>query len=102
MWRDLGKDLKICEAATPGPWSVAIDPELVLQDRNDAEVVWIAGCDFGKEQPKGKENARFIAEARVGWPQTIRYAMKLEEEIGRLREENAMLLEQLNQRGCRV
>lgn len=92
--RDFEKDLEICESATPGPRSIAstTDGKYVL-DCND----WVVGSII-----EHFEDARFITEARTGWPETIRYAMKLEEEIDRLREENAMLLEQLNQRGCRV
>lgn len=42
---------------------------------------------------------KFIAAAREGWPYAIRYALKLEKEIDRLRNEIDILQEQLEQRG---
>ncbi|KKX56364.1 hypothetical protein [Brevibacillus borstelensis] len=99
MRRDLQADLKICEAATPGPW--AVTGKYVVQDRHDKDdfrqVIFKA-----QHIPKLAADMRFAAEARQGWPETIRYAMGLEEEIDRLREELMIFQEQLEQRGCGV
>lgn len=43
--------------------------------------------------------AHFIAEARVGWPETIRELQAAEREIDKLRDEINLLQEQLQRRG---
>lgn len=43
----------------------------------------------------------FIKAAYERWPETIRYAMKLEEENDRLRNELNILQEQLGERGVK-
>lgn len=106
MGRDLEKDLAICEAATPGPWKI---------DDGDSEAIGIFDsngnpiCYFSGNPERGvglhgrivdKANARFAAEARVGWPYAIRYAMSLEREVDRLQNELHILQEQLEQRRC--
>lgn len=95
--RDLRADLAICEAATPGPWAVC--GRYVVRDKyelgNYRQAVFKA-----EHIPKIEADMRFAVEAREGWPYAIRRALELEEEVRRLRTENAQLLEALSQRGC--
>jgi len=86
--RDLEADLAICEAATPGPWT--FDRVSVKREEYALLLSYLSTRD----------DLRFVAEAREGWPYAIRRALAAEREIDRLRAENAMLLEALNQRGC--
>ncbi|MGF9711688.1 hypothetical protein [Paenibacillus naphthalenovorans] len=75
--RDLAADLAICNAATAGPWEyktsyygslrhdvVAPSFQLRLFDRN-------------------KNDIRFIAEARTGWPHAIERALAAEAKLER-------------------
>lgn len=88
--RDLEADLAICTAATPGPWMLAAQYELLL----DA-----AGHALGFIE--AKEDRIFAMEARQGWPYAIRRAMEAEREIDRLRNELQMYQEQdRGARGC--
>jgi hypothetical protein len=73
--RDFAKDREICEAATPGPW---------MNDNLSNSLIWgpkgpgfglIAKANYGI---LWRDNARFIAEARTGWPAAL-------DEIERLR-----------------
>lgn len=98
--RDLEKDLAICEAATTGPWLPNRDP------RSSDYIIWgpkgpgygaIAEAKIYQEQ--WRDNVRFIAEARTGWPYAIRRALEAEAEIDRLRNEMNILQEQLQQSG---
>ena len=93
--RDLEADLAICEAATPGPWLIdeANKGVMSIGDQEGFEIT----TDILRD-----EDAVFIAEAREGWPYAIRRALEAEAEVDRLRAENAMLLEALNQRGCEL
>ena len=86
--RDLRTDLAICEAATPGPWT--FDRVSVKREEYALLLSYLSTQD----------DLRFVAEARKGWPYAIRRALELEEEVQRLRTENAQLLEALSQRGC--
>lgn len=92
MRRDLERDLAICNAATPGP--IRITKCECGHPVCDQVFISITKAD-GRLTP---EDAHFIAEARSGWPETIRYAMSLEREIDRLRNELNILQEQLEQR----
>ncbi|WP_279041746.1 hypothetical protein [Brevibacillus borstelensis] len=103
--RDLQADLKICEAATPGPW------RMNDSDMYEDNIVWgpkgpgygaVARVENDYPRKPRINDARFVAEAREGWPETIRYAMSLEREIDRLRNELDIFQEQLEQRGCGV
>ena len=92
--RDLKADLKLCEAVRPGPWATRL-----TEARGDGWDEWeerwdvlshadtsIAICwDTGTELGDGKRNATFIAEAREGWPEAIRRAIKAEKECTELR-----------------
>lgn len=70
--RDLEADLKICEAATPGPWAKTGDFV------NDL---------YGKPIARTWEESDniFIAAARTGWPETIERAMAAEAELARIK-----------------
>ncbi len=99
--RDLEKDLAICGAATPGPWITDENPrcQLVWGPNNSGHG---AIAEVRKYQEKWSDNLRFIAEAREGWPYAIRRALEAEAEIDRLRNEIAILREQLEQRCYRA
>lgn len=85
MKRDLHADLRLCEAATVGPWETGYDHEeqrYCVEAVN--EVSWgggfiVADCAY-------KEDAKFIAEAREGWPHAIRRALEAEAERDELRK----------------
>ncbi len=103
VMRDLEADLAICEAASPGPWRQDSDGFLIVA--NGIHIADVVSTE---------EDARFIAEARTGWPYTIRRALaaeaellrvnvenrNLEAEVDRLRNEINILQEQLEQRRC--
>lgn len=44
----------------------------------------------------------FLTAASASWPETIQYAMKLEDEVDRLHNELNILQEQLTNRGCSI
>lgn len=105
MDRDLEKDLAICEAASPGPWKLNDSPHY------EHNIIWgfkgpghgaIAEVAFDYPRKPRINDACFIAEARTGWPETIKYAMGLEKEIDRLHNELNIMQEQLEQRGVSV
>lgn len=77
--RDLVKDLELCEAATPGPWT-----ELLAQGG------YIINHECGEETARvirgaggvrRSEDAAFIAAARTGWPHAIRRVMAAEAKL---------------------
>jgi len=104
--RDLFKDLELCEKATPGPWEQmngtdvftklgAVNGDGVKADDNAGW--YIADCGVEGFTPVNGEdmelsiaeqraNARFIAEAREGWPHAIRRALEAEAERDELRK----------------
>lgn len=69
--RDFEADRKICDAATAGPWST-FDSMWVIDSSTDSADVLVAEC-------KRNYDARFIAEARTGWPAAL-------DEIERLKK----------------
>lgn len=88
--RNLTADIALCDAATVGPWW-----------EQDNEATWqLFGGEYGQYQlikaPKygtdyaeywpPAEDARFIAEARTGWPHAIRRAIDAEAEVERQRK----------------
>lgn len=88
--RDLEADLAICEAATPGPWENYVDA--VGQRASDTKRIWVCQLYDGLEPhindfDNQEANARFISEARQGWPYAIRRALAAEAEVDRLRAE---------------
>lgn len=85
--RDLGADLKLCEAATPGPWEVThrINDMAVLVLASFNGVSFRDDCFLIAPQAKtlkdlrlAETDTRFCAEARTGWPEAIRRAMVAE------------------------
>jgi hypothetical protein len=77
--RDLHADLAICNAATAGPWEWGVDNgESLLQNSRGVPVVFIS------EPGITDADARFIAEARTGWPHAIERALAAEKEVARL------------------
>ncbi|WP_286892509.1 hypothetical protein [Thermobacillus sp.] len=95
--RDLEVDLAICEAATPSPYTI----EPCGCGHSACKYVFIRKITHsdGRLLP---EDARFVAEAREGWPYAIRRALAAEAEVDRLRDEIRMLQEQLEQRCARA
>lgn len=97
--RNLAADLEIIEAATPGPWIV--DEHLSSSIRQPLgsrrrRITCPPDAD-------GISDAKFIAEAREGWPEAIRRAVVAEDrsalmeaEIDRLRSAISDVSEKLN------
>lgn len=73
--RDLEKDLAICEAATPGPWYVDSQGNI----KNELFSLFWSSC-------AGKNDSRFITEAREGWPHAIKRAIEAEKEVEELQK----------------
>lgn len=106
--RDLGNDLKICGAASPGPWAVMdsrVDKD--YYDATDTEsvegcVAWHVECAEeyaimhgmsgpGEITPE-LADLHFCAVARTGWPIAIRRAIEAEAELADLRMRMARLV----------
>jgi len=93
--RDWKNDLELCEKAIPGPWKI---------DENEgygcsviAGYYEIAGVDeeTNKAQLLSATMARFIAEARTGWPEALHRVIELEQENKKLKTDNKVLSQQL-------
>jgi len=120
--RNLQADLAICEAATPGPWMFC-EYEHTRHDGTYWHI--LAGRGFFDDYSfqgfelasyMSSSDARFIAEAREGWPHAIRRALaaearaaeleaeleRSEAQIDRLRNEINILQEQLERRCART
>lgn len=99
MERDLEKDLKICEAATPEPWGIVrktiwlsedskptsmkiteIGPICANAGADDSEVLVEAWLDVSDD------DALFVAEAREGWPHAIRRSLEAEKKVEELQQ----------------
>jgi len=82
--RDLKADLKLCEAATEGPWEYKHDGygdycvSALLPD-DDGSYCW-------NDIPFTEGDAKFISVAREGWPEAIRRALKAESFLDRILE----------------
>ncbi|BBI32342.1 hypothetical protein [Cohnella abietis] len=87
--RDLDADLAVCEAATPGPY------RLTPCSCGKCDLVFISLSRSGGLLLPG--DARFIAEARTGWPHAINRAQEAERENVRLRNELDALQLEVNQ-----
>ncbi len=86
--RDLNVDLAICNAATPGPWAVGKGYEQSERGNyvySQAEGSVVCAEQDGTDCVLTDADARFIAEARTGWPHAIERAQRAEDEIERLR-----------------
>ena len=85
--RDLKADLKLCEAATEGPWVATLTEtrgdgwdeweerwDVLSHNDTSAAICWDTGTKLGD----GECNAVFIAQAREGWPEAIGRAIRAE------------------------
>ena len=102
--RSLEADLRLCQAATPGPWifdpthphlatrgvQVWVAPPHPLAP-GEQHAVAQANVD-GFRVPAARANADFIAAARDGWPAAIRRALTAEAQRDALRAEVYALL----------
>lgn len=77
--RDLNVDLAICETATPGPWHA--HNAGLGKGHTYASFDGVLGLIA---EDSRIEDARFIAEAREGWPEAIRRAQAAEEALERI------------------
>ena len=99
--RNLRNDLEICEKATPGPWiqEKVQDGELFPDGTGyagdfepvNSVVTWIpngedADIETVVDWTLTINDAQFIAEAREGWPEAIRRALKAEARVNALQE----------------
>lgn len=89
--RNAEADLKICNAATPGPWYVY--PELCGPDGQGVFHVESGGCIcfVGDPYPRGdnrpQQNMEFIVMAREALPYWIKRAQELYEALVAMVEE---------------
>ncbi|MDN9010014.1 hypothetical protein [Brevibacillus laterosporus] len=80
MERNLHEDLEICNAATEGPWVKDYHGGYCVEATSIPSWgggVIVASCGE-------RADARFIAEARDGWPHAIERALSAEAEVERL------------------
>ncbi|MBR8661184.1 hypothetical protein [Brevibacillus sp. NL20B1] len=85
--RDLHSDLAICNAATPGPWAAEKGYEQSERGNyvySQAEGSVVCAEQDGTDCVLTDADARFIAEARTGWPHAIERALAAEKEVARL------------------
>jgi hypothetical protein len=71
--RNFEADQRICDAATAGPWFT--EWEGVCDRNNDAIII----------EATSREDSRFIAEARTGWPAALAEIARLRKYAGFLR-----------------
>ena len=107
MKRDLKADLELCNRATMEPWSTIDHLGKYVTTTGEAK-------SFTREQfiqseqeticttykPKNKHNAKFIAEAREGWPHAIERAIEAEALNRELAEALEKAIEELNHPIC--
>lgn len=94
--RDLMRDLRLCDDATPGSWKVheyTNDDGYISRIEIRSKQYIITAMDWMNPRVA---DAIFIAEARNGWPHAIYRAMaaetrveELEREVRRLKQELA-------------
>ncbi|RCX22890.1 hypothetical protein DFP94_101479 [Fontibacillus phaseoli] len=75
--RDLAEDLAICEAAISGPWHLMPS----VHSEYQYEVCRSDFLDTIVASAITEDDARFIAEAREGWPHAIRRAVEAESAL---------------------
>ncbi|MBG9774270.1 hypothetical protein [Brevibacillus laterosporus] len=80
MKRNLREDLEICNAATEGPWGASHDEWPVNANLRH----WVSTHWDGLACAVSYEDARFIAEARDGWPHAIRRAVDAERKVAQM------------------
>ena len=93
MKRDAEKDLAVCNAATPGPWTTRTED--IGSDIPFDVTLWVDGpdeqqicttdpdiyCNYGIDYNQAKNDAEFIATAREALPWWIKGALKLEKAL---------------------
>ncbi|QDX93586.1 hypothetical protein EEL30_15550 [Brevibacillus laterosporus] len=82
MERNLHEDLEICNTATEGAWNA----DRVEWPGNENLRHWVMTHEDGLACAVSYEDARFIAEARDGWPHAIERALSAEADVERLRK----------------
>jgi hypothetical protein len=87
MKRDLNADLRICEAATAGPWIAEKTGAMDVVSEVTGRVVLFAVGDDMTYLDMAEEDERFVIEARTGWPHAINRAMAAEERAREFEEE---------------
>ena len=90
--RDLIADLKICNKATSGPWLIADEPEVIIENTFSSPILFSAVAfedDLGasKVEALKTEDLDFILQAREGWPHAIERALYAEELVRELVQE---------------
>ena len=92
--RDLKADLEICNRASKAPWRVATNKHPTTSGNSWG---WVEGTRenwcWSNDNKKSYADARFIAQAREGWPHAIERAIKAEAEVEQLKGEIEQLLE---------
>lgn len=87
--RDIQDDLKMCWAATTGPWYATTNNicSEVTTDLNGSSLEWVCQLWYKDEENMQNHaaNARFIAEARTALPHYIKRTQEAEAEVERLR-----------------
>lgn len=82
MKRDLEADLKLCEAATKGPWELTpLNSEGPFAVRMPYPK---GGTFYGIRQIGFEADGRFTVAAREGWPWTIAELKRLRERVNEL------------------
>jgi hypothetical protein len=78
--RNLKVDLEICNRASKAPWRVATNKHPTTSGNSWG---WVEGTRenwcWSNDNKKSYADARFIAQAREGWPYAIERALKAEE-----------------------
>lgn len=100
MERNLREDLEICYAATEGPWAADYHEGHCVEATSIPSWgggVIVASCGE-------RADARFIAEARDGWPHAIERALNAEMKVAqmerRLRAVESTVGRMLDSYGC--
>ncbi|MCR8981470.1 hypothetical protein [Brevibacillus laterosporus] len=100
MGRNLHEDLAMCIAATEGPWGASHDE----WPGNANLRHWVSTHWDGLACAISYEDARFIAEARDGWPYAIERALDAEMKVAqmerRLRAVESTVERMLDFYGC--
>ena len=97
--RNLKVDLEICNRASKAPWRVATNKHPTTSGNSWG---WVEGTRenwcWSNDNKKSYADARFIAQAREGWPHAIKRAIEAES----LARELARELEEIKKRGDRL
>lgn len=81
--RNLKADLRVCERATPEPWvEDGAGSVYSADDKDGGDICEMCPC---RSLDVTNANAVFIAEAREGWPEAIRRAIKAEKTVQRFK-----------------